>query len=388
MQTDAADTISYSERPIGTNTVELKPMKRLGARRMTRAHLAISERPEVSAQATEALASIRDSLEKQLASPIGMQPRLLEAAVSPFGALSRNSAFALFELAPAGAKAVLEIDLPLLCGLLERVSGGGGPLSAASRLTRIEEAAFGYLCLVAVSAARGQAQFQRRFGPRLLSVHRDRGDLLERLDCTLRYLGLEITVTVGAATGTARVLLPAVCLQALVQDAAVERSQQIAPEVLAARLETRCFLGKVRLDSGCLRGLEVGDVIVFDEVALKAGALAGSCRLVTRTFELRGELGPEGFLFSRANNRAHPQERTMKSPPDETNALPIEVEIELTRIRLSLAELALLKPGALLPLHMNAAQPVLLRIGERAVARAELVELEGEVGARITSLLP
>jgi len=76
-------------------------------------------------------------------------------------------------------------------------------------------------------------------------------------------------------------------------------------------------------------------------------------------------------------------ERSEGMPP-----LPVEVEIELTRLLLPLSELAGLKPGALLPLHINASEPVLLRVGDRAVARAELVDIEGEVGARILTLLP
>ena len=68
--------------------------------------------------------------------------------------------------------------------------------------------------------------------------------------------------------------------------------------------------------------------------------------------------------------------------------LPLDVEVELTRIRLSLSELGTLRPGTVLPLHINAAEPVVLRVGDRNVARAELVEIEGEVGARIVALLP
>ena len=72
---------------------------------------------------------------------------------------------------------------------------------------------------------------------------------------------------------------------------------------------------------------------------------------------------------------------------DEAASLPVEVEVELTRLRLSVAELATLRPGAILPLRINGSDPVLLRVGDRAVARAELVEIEGEVGARVLSLL-
>lgn len=77
----------------------------------------------------------------------------------------------------------------------------------------------------------------------------------------------------------------------------------------------------------------------------------------------------------------------MSTQRDETPALPVEVEVELTRLRLTVGELAGIRAGSILPLHINAAEPVLLRVGDRAVARAELVEIEGEVGARILTLL-
>ena len=67
--------------------------------------------------------------------------------------------------------------------------------------------------------------------------------------------------------------------------------------------------------------------------------------------------------------------------------VPVEVEIELTRLRLPLHQLGNVRPGSVLPLHINAAQQVIVRIGDKAVARAELVEIEGEIGARIIAML-
>ncbi len=67
--------------------------------------------------------------------------------------------------------------------------------------------------------------------------------------------------------------------------------------------------------------------------------------------------------------------------------LPVEVEVELTRINLPLSELGTLRPGAVLPLRQRDDDPVTLKIGGRAIARAELVDIDGEVGARILELV-
>jgi flagellar motor switch/type III secretory pathway protein FliN len=66
--------------------------------------------------------------------------------------------------------------------------------------------------------------------------------------------------------------------------------------------------------------------------------------------------------------------------------LPITLEVELARVELSVGELARLEPGAALPLALDRRGLVTLRAGERAVARGELVEIDGAVGVRILSL--
>jgi type III secretion protein Q len=126
-------------------------------------------------------------------------------------------------------------------------------------------------------------------------------------------------------------------------------------------------------------------------VRREGGVLLGPGRLVTRSFALTGDFFPEGFSLNRARGRAPSQELDMVAVNERSEGmppLPVDVEIELARVLLPLSELSGLKPGALVPLHINASDPVLLRVGDRVVARAELVEIEGELGARILALLP
>jgi type III secretion protein Q len=67
--------------------------------------------------------------------------------------------------------------------------------------------------------------------------------------------------------------------------------------------------------------------------------------------------------------------------------VPVELELELAKVRISLAELGSLQPGSVIGLRIGAGEPVTLRVGDRAVAVAELVDIEGEVGARILRLI-
>ena len=53
---------------------------------------------------------------------------------------------------------------------------------------------------------------------------------------------------------------------------------------------------------------------------------------------------------------------------------------------ITLAELSALGPGSIVPLRITPGDPVFLRAGDRRIARAELVVLEGEVAARVLDL--
>jgi type III secretion protein Q len=172
-------------------------------------------------------------------------------------------------------------------------------------------------------------------------------------------------------------------LQAALEAMPVSLPTELAPEVGGASLEARCFLGKMGLDASDAAGLVPGDVVVFKDVARAGEALLGPARLVTSAFELSGDFAAGGFTLTRATERS-----TLESPMSAVDpSLPVDVEIELARLRLPLQQLATLRPGGVLPLHVNAANTVIIRIGDKAVAKAELVEIEGEIGARILSLL-
>jgi type III secretion protein Q len=71
---------------------------------------------------------------------------------------------------------------------------------------------------------------------------------------------------------------------------------------------------------------------------------------------------------------------------DTGAAIPVLLEVELARVALPLAELARLEPGAVLPLAIDRRGLVTLRLGDREVARGELVDVDGAVGVRILSM--
>lgn len=61
-----------------------------------------------------------------------------------------------------------------------------------------------------------------------------------------------------------------------------------------------------------------------------------------------------------------------------TQAIQVEIAIRIGRTRLSVADLARLQADDVLPLEQDAADGVEICIGDRVVARGELVEQGGE----------
>jgi type III secretion protein Q len=339
----------------------------------------------------QALQILCEALGRELGSAVSITGRLAEAVVLPASGLSHSAAFVLMDLSATGGCAVLELELPVLFAALERLAGSSQRPSPVTRLTRLEEATFAFLVLSALAALRTRSEIHPRFRPRLAGVTMNRAEAVARLDGRRPHLSVELSLSVGEVSAGGRLVLPAVVFESVWKGLPVERDAVIAPEILAASIRARCFLGCAPLPPSALETLSEGDVVVFERTRHGGEHLLGQGRLVASGFELVGEFTPEGFSLMRARSRALSLESNMATIIEQSGGmppLPVDVEIELTRLMLPLSELAALKPGSVLPLRINASEPVLLRVGDRAVARAELVDIDGEVGARILNLLP
>ncbi len=366
-------------------TVKIRPFRWKPPFRATRAHVMLARRPALAKAGDELLHACEKSLSEQLGAALTLKAELTPTWLNPFDGLSRFSIFATFDLTSAGAVACLEVDALTLGNMLARIAGSPQKLALPLQLTRLEEAAFGWLLLLALEALRANAMLETLFGARLMTVHTDRAEALARLDCRKRHLSFHVRPELDGARGIMRLIVPALAVERACHH--VEEAPHGAVDAIVgqARLQTRLMVGRAPLSLADLGSLNEGDVVVFEGLRFEEGAVVGAGRLESRTFELTGTVGSRGFTFNHARTRALTEE--MEMPKDAANpALPVEVEIELTRLLLPVAELATLKPGAVLPLHINAAHPVMLRIGDRAVARAEIVEVDGELGARIISL--
>ena len=146
--------------------------------RLTRAHLAVASRPNIIEEAQRALDTACTELTKQLGTPVTASACLRDATLSPLSQLAQHAVFAIIELGHR-ANAVVELDGALAHALLQRVAGSAEPVTLPTSFTRIEEAALGWVILATLSAL-STSSFSRRYGPKLVGLHAQRHEALDR----------------------------------------------------------------------------------------------------------------------------------------------------------------------------------------------------------------
>lgn len=270
----------------------------------------------------------------------------------PGRALPRAGASRLpIELGGLPAAAILEVEPALVVRAVDLMAGGAGEASGASALTPFEETALELLALAALEGAGAVEEIEAPLSPRLARTASEPAS----------PLAIELALAVGPIQGWARLLVPHAAVEALRGEAALDASPLRLPGSLRR--------GGAALSDAELDALAPGDVVVVDPPDDGRDALVLPGGLVAR-----GRLEDDAF---------HVEETIMSGRHAQ---LPVMLEVELARVEVPLAELARLEPGAVLPLAIDRRGLVTLRAGERALARGELVDVEGAVGVRILSL--
>jgi type III secretion protein Q len=304
--------------------------------------------PAAREEGARTLAAAAASLSALLGREVGLRARACPCPPAPRAPGARLG----IDLCAVPAAGVLEVEPRLVVGIVDALAGGPGDGVDATALTPVETAALELLALAALDGACSVAAIEGRLAPRLA-----RGGAEPR-----SALALELEVEAGPVRGRARLLVPAAAVRALGAPGA-------DGPALAARVAASLRSGGAPLSPDELAALGSGDVVLLDPPGDSPDSLVlpGGARL-------RGRREGEAF---------HVTEVIMA----EANALlSIRLEVELARVEVTLAELARLEPGAVLPLPIDRRGLVLLRIGERAIARGELVDVDGAVGVRILAL--
>ena len=262
------------------------------------------------------------------------------------------------ELAALPGLALLEVEPLLVVRLVELLCAPGAPPPAAAALTPLEETALELLVLAAIDGARQVPAVEERLAPRLA-----RGVPPGGTRPAGSALALDLAVAAGPVRGRARLLLPPAAVLALRAPAALEEPLASCPLFASLRA------GAAPLSAEELASLAPGDVVLTDPPP------DGRHRLV-----FPGGLTAVGPVAGGALTVEWTE------MDDRLAEIPVTLEVELARVPLTLADLARLEPGATLPLCLDQRGLVTLRLGERALARGELVDVDGAVGVRILSM--
>lgn len=212
-----------------------------------------------------------------------------------------------------------------------------------------------------------------------------------------------VAVVLGIRTptlgGTARLELP---LSWLPQGA-----RTLAPEAplwleTAATIE----LSRTFLPTAAWSSAQPGDAVVFEGHPALADDSPWACEVRIGKAQARAVLAPNGDLHIKepfsldasspnpamSSDDRHPGAPGSAVPPTSENsavlaAAPVEVVAEIGRLALRGDEVMGLAPGSVLPLGERRRSLITLRVGGRAWARGELVNVDNDIGVRITELL-
>jgi type III secretion system YscQ/HrcQ family protein len=296
--------------------------------------------------------------------------------------------------APDVERAWLEFPLGLAELVVDRTLGGEGALGSTPTGLPLDELSLGALAyLVArVCAALGGGIGVRAMGLRAPAQHH-------------ALVAWPIRTRIGRHWGTMH-------LHVSSQTARAADSHGPALQVLAELpLSLSVEAGRVQLRLAELRSLDRGDVIVLDHsglsyererwhgrvsVRVRGSSCALRCHADTQRLEVESiACTPESGMSS-GRRIAAPSEAIRDDADVEVRApepaplagdAPIELQLELAHFQLTLSELQRIAPGDVLSTGRRIGEAVTLRAAGRAFAQGELVDIEGEVGVRITRVL-
>ncbi len=291
-----------------------------------------------------------ESASRSLSELLGTDVSVVGAAVpvAPAPAVGMARIGVSLEALPAAA--VLEVEVRLLAHVVEHLAGSTTRTPGALTPSEVEQSLFELMALGALDAIRSPAV--DALVPRLCAGCAAPPDAL--------VVALELSA--GGAVGRGRLLLPPAAV------AALRDLPELSEELAALAVLASWRDATVSLSGEELAALGPGDVLLLDEGGPRAEVV------------LPGGLAVRGPLDG---EQLHVEEIQMT---ETQAAYPLTLSVEIARVSVTLGELARLEVGAALPLPATKDGAVVLRAGERAIARGELVDVDGALGVRLTQV--
>ncbi|AGC44152.1 type III secretion system apparatus protein YscQ/HrcQ [Myxococcus stipitatus DSM 14675] len=341
-------------------------------------------------------------------------------------------------LAPGAlqGRAVLEVELALAHTAVDLLLGGAGETVGLRPLTDIEEGVMGYVILesLRVLVPALQAGVPR---PRLDGVARGVDEVSARLGDEAPMLTVHLNANLGPHVGMVRLVVPSAVLAAA--EPAVASAQRNvlkkadmaahASRLSAVRSWLRAEIGTAELTTHDLASLRVKDVVLVDVLSARpdrgepgtAQLRVGTGRAGRAEAEvfvdedghykarivdiIPGESGNPRSATEEGGGRDEEEDFTnpeLDVPPelegaplDDVNKpdgsdllgdLPLQIAVELARIPVTAEQVVGMRAGQVIELGRGPGEPVELSVNGKVVARGELVEMEGQLGVRVTNL--
>ena len=410
----------------------LRPFSFSGLPRLTRPEVALVESLAVMLSYRPFTGSFRASLAHTLGemvrAPVRIgRPRLRSIRRQELPALLPEVAcLAVIGLAPSEHKVVVELDPNLAAHLIERLLGGDGSQVPAmlAPLSALEAGVLSFLLLHALRHFHDGWENGRELGLVLDRFAADLHQLGPALEVDDTLVQVQISASCGEVNGGLRIFLPSALVtrhfgsapaQAQVTEHELAYMRRQLARLPEAQVTARLVAARVELSPVDIANVGQGDIIVLEQPTLRktADGLEG---------ELFVQLGMGkngGFLAHLRNDASQAEQLLLEvvkimvqeqppeqgtsaedagdggaRPPDdnlgETAGLLRDIDaavvVELGRLRLNTSQVVRLRAGQVLRLSRGPTDPVDLVVGNKIFARGELVEVEGELGVRLTQV--
>lgn len=349
----------------------------------------------------------------------------------------RLGCFGIIGVAPSTDKIIFDID-PNLCSLaIDRLLGGSGEPSRMVRpWTDVETGILSYPMLKVLAHIGQGLQTGHEMALTLDQIISSLDDVRGTIEAGATYHQIGYRLDFGRRIGYGRILLPDALLTEhfrTVPDPETPTPQQLASmrknvqSISTRRHQLRVVGAHLDVTPEQMREIEPGDIIVLENhtLRLEADGIQGGVQLFL-------DRNQKPQMDAQVHNRAghaqleivhfiahtQPQEEPMVddtqaseehveaadayaddapqaiSEPDdnlpETDVLlqqtDSSVAVELGRIKMTTAQLIRLRKGQMLRLPRGTHDPVNLVVNGQLFAKGELIEVEGELGVRLTQL--
>ncbi len=163
----------------------------------------------------------------------------------------------------------------------------------------------------------------------------------------------------------------------LLAPAALDLAARFAPAAVEGATGVDIHVGAVELDPEDVLGLAEGDVIFPDQLTVSVddrGGWSGDVLLEAGPTLRRGRIAGAGRIEILGDGGARP------------SGGPVRIALSLGHLALPCAPAAALAAGSVLDAAGRLEGPVVLRAGDRIIAEADLIDVDGRPGVRIRRL--